>query len=66
MIEPPTTWSVTGGKLRLWRGRAFMGEVERDHFPALIMQMAQELRYPSEPDGPRLALVPTPDDAPLG
>lgn len=67
MIEPPVTWAVTDGKLRVWKGRVFLGEIDRDHFPGIIVSMAQELRYGSQgQDAPRLASVPNPSDVPLG
>jgi hypothetical protein len=59
MIEPPFTWAVSGGKLRLWRGKQFLGAIPRDLFPALIVTMAAELRDPA----PRLDDDP---DVPLG
>jgi hypothetical protein len=43
LIEPPFTWSIAEGELRMWRGRQFLGAIPRDRFPQIIEGMAREL-----------------------
>lgn len=55
-MNPPLTWAVHGDVLKFWRGREFMGEVSREHFPALIVTMAHVLRDPVKQDDPDVPL----------
>jgi hypothetical protein len=57
MIEPPFTWVVAQGELRMWRGREYLGAIPRDLFPAVIIDMARELRDPvRDVDDPNVPL----------